>query len=298
MLAISSSSNCTVPVTIVWPVARSLWARTMYSGSRFRMSWKSVFRSAENCAMSMSVTSFRFGSCPPLNCVAPMVTKDCAMRSKFCSWMLIKNCSTLLNVTGEIRPTIPKSMKPTRPSGSTSTFPACTSAWKLGQARTLPSHTFSALIRTSSGSARGAAFLIPARSVRGAPRKRSIVRTFSPLAAGYRNGALATPMLFVSRYVWNSRMFLASLRKSTSSIMLARISDRMSTSEARVRRGLRNSRTLAEEVRNVRSTSSTSSTPGFSTFTTTSFPLPLRVAACTCAMDAVANGVGSMDSYT
>lgn len=40
-------------------------------------------------------------------------------------------------VVGEMRPTMPKSMNPTRPSGSTSRLPACTSAWKVGQPRTL-----------------------------------------------------------------------------------------------------------------------------------------------------------------
>mmetsp|Transcript_52149 Transcript_52149/g.118896 ORF Transcript_52149/g.118896 Transcript_52149/m.118896 type:complete len:221 (-) Transcript_52149:758-1420(-) len=54
-------------------------------------------------------------------------------------------------MVGGIRPTIPKSMKPTRPSSRTRRFPACTSAWKKGQATTERVQTLRASTRVCSG---------------------------------------------------------------------------------------------------------------------------------------------------
>ena len=56
--------------------------------------------------------------------VAPSVTRARAIRSKSRDCAEPSRASTAPQVTGETRPTMPKSMKPTRPSGSTSRLPA------------------------------------------------------------------------------------------------------------------------------------------------------------------------------
>ena len=52
--------------------------------------------------------------------------------------------------------------------------PACTSAWNLRQATTLPNQAFRAPIRMSSGSLTLLTALIAARSVRGTPSSLSM----------------------------------------------------------------------------------------------------------------------------
>ena len=55
--------------------------------------------------------------------VAPIVASALAMVGKSPVPVAPSSASTARQVTGEMRPTIPKSMNPTRPSGSTSRFP-------------------------------------------------------------------------------------------------------------------------------------------------------------------------------
>ena len=50
-------------------------------------------------------------------------------------------------------PTMPKSMKATRPSVSMRRFPACTSAWNHSFVRTDETHVFSATMTAASGEA-------------------------------------------------------------------------------------------------------------------------------------------------
>mmetsp|Transcript_3263 Transcript_3263/g.10721 ORF Transcript_3263/g.10721 Transcript_3263/m.10721 type:complete len:213 (+) Transcript_3263:675-1313(+) len=54
-------------------------------------------------------------------------------------------------VAAGMAPTIPKSMKATRPSVRTSRLPACTSAWNHSLVSTLLTHVFSATMSASSG---------------------------------------------------------------------------------------------------------------------------------------------------
>src|SRR6056297_1219505 len=59
---------------------------------------------------------------------------------------------TASQVSGRMRPTIPKSIKPTRPSLNTIRLPACTSAWKNSHWVRLENQVFIAVIRVRSGS--------------------------------------------------------------------------------------------------------------------------------------------------
>ena len=75
---------------------------------------------------------------------------------------------------------MPKSMNPTLPSSHTIRFPACTSAWKLSHASTLPNHTLSAFTNVASGSPLDT-FRMASRSVNATPLKYSMVITLFPL---------------------------------------------------------------------------------------------------------------------
>lgn len=84
--------------------------------------------------------------------VAFIVASAFAIVSKSLSLSARPSASTARHVAGAMRPTMPKSMNPTRPSRSASTLPACTSAWKVSQKRTEPVQVLSALMSVASGS--------------------------------------------------------------------------------------------------------------------------------------------------
>ena len=63
-----------------------------------------------------------------------------------------KNAIMPCQASGRIRPTMPKSMNPTRPSSSSIRLPACTSAWKKSHTIRLENQVFSAVIRVPAGS--------------------------------------------------------------------------------------------------------------------------------------------------
>mmetsp|Transcript_70664 Transcript_70664/g.165712 ORF Transcript_70664/g.165712 Transcript_70664/m.165712 type:complete len:259 (+) Transcript_70664:519-1295(+) len=204
--------------------------------------------------------------------------------------------STADQMFAGIRPTMPKSMKATRPSFSTNRFPAWTSAWKISQALTDRDHTFKALIKVCSG------FLLycrmPSRSVKGTPAKSSIVRTFLPEASGYVLGAAAMRSRpFRCRNFRKVSTLSNSFVKSSSSNMEVRISEIMSTKDVLARSGLRNSNVRAAMKRNPKSALRTLSTPGFCTLTATRSPV-WSTAECTCATEAEAKGSSSKDWNT
>mmetsp|Transcript_126750 Transcript_126750/g.370444 ORF Transcript_126750/g.370444 Transcript_126750/m.370444 type:complete len:309 (-) Transcript_126750:592-1518(-) len=228
--------------------------------------------------------------------VAPIAMSDRAMPRESSRARASTAPSMALQIFGGTRPTMPKSMNPTRPSSSTRRLPAWTSAWKISQPRTESAQTLSAVISVPSGFALYAR--MPSRSTSGTPSNRSMVSTRSEEASRNGFGAAATAVsLFSTRNSRKTSRFWSSLLKSSSSSMEFRISEMRSTKAERESCGLRNSSTLAAMKRKPRSACSTPRTPGFCTFTTTASP-ERSTAAWTCAMDADANGFLSNDLKT
>mmetsp|Transcript_12576 Transcript_12576/g.33790 ORF Transcript_12576/g.33790 Transcript_12576/m.33790 type:complete len:242 (-) Transcript_12576:876-1601(-) len=160
--------------------------------------------------------------------------------------------STAFQMLGGTRPTMPKSMKPTRPSLSTRRLPAWTSAWKISQFLTDSAQTFSAEIRVASGFALYPR--IPSKSVRGTPLKRSMTKTCSDDTSLKGLGAAAMDVRsFATRNSRKVSKFWSSNLKSSSPSMERRISSTRSTSEDLARAGLRKPSTRAEMYKKPRS---------------------------------------------
>mmetsp|Transcript_75774 Transcript_75774/g.234509 ORF Transcript_75774/g.234509 Transcript_75774/m.234509 type:complete len:274 (+) Transcript_75774:392-1213(+) len=240
----------------------------------------------------MSWANFSSSTVP----VAPIAMSDCAMPRSSSRARASTAPSMAFQILGGTRPTMPKSMKPTRPSFSTRRLPAWTSAWKISQPRTESAQTLSAVISVPSGFALYAR--MPSKSINGTPRNRSMVSTRSEDASRYGFGAAATAArLLSSRNPRKTSRFCSSLPKSSSSSMELRISEMRSTKDERDSCGFRYSSTLAAMRRKPRSACITPRTPGFWTFTTTSSP-ERSTAAWTCAIEADANGFRSKDLKT
>mmetsp|Transcript_22910 Transcript_22910/g.63758 ORF Transcript_22910/g.63758 Transcript_22910/m.63758 type:complete len:224 (+) Transcript_22910:339-1010(+) len=148
-----------------------------------------------------------------------------------------------------MRPTIPKSIKPTRPSSSNIKFPACTSAWKNGMVVTDLLQMLSAVMMVCmpiSGSWDTCEIVDSSNKL--TPFKNSSVMTFFVVYSKYTLGAVAAPINPSSnRKRRNSMVFLASLLKSSSSSMEARRSPVTPESEVRSHSGWMNSRMRAAE---------------------------------------------------
>mmetsp|Transcript_8613 Transcript_8613/g.18811 ORF Transcript_8613/g.18811 Transcript_8613/m.18811 type:complete len:204 (+) Transcript_8613:439-1050(+) len=189
----------------------------------------------------MSAANFRSSTFPT---VAPMEIKAAAIPCASFAASPVFKSSMAADIAGGIRPTMPKSRKPTRPSSRTKRFPACTSAWKKSHDCTDTTQTFNAATSVASGSRE---YLeIPSRSTRGTPRRRSMVSTRREDTLGNGFGAVATASRpCASRKERKVSRFSSSCPKSSSPSMEFRRSLAMSASEPRLfSSGLINSKIL------------------------------------------------------
>mmetsp|Transcript_51648 Transcript_51648/g.136426 ORF Transcript_51648/g.136426 Transcript_51648/m.136426 type:complete len:235 (+) Transcript_51648:304-1008(+) len=213
-----SSSSATSAATV--PSARG---RRRTSGERPRSRSRMPSTSWARAASSTSAS------------VAPMAMRARAIDLASLAMKPIPRASTASQIFGGTRPTMPKSMKPTRPSSSTRRLPACTSAWKNSHFCTDRAHVLSAATRVISGSS--VYCLMPSRSTKGTPRSRDMVRTFLEVNSEKGTGTVATlSSPLSSMNLRKTTRFRASSSKSSSPSIEVRRSEAMSESEPRVLR--------------------------------------------------------------
>mmetsp|Transcript_41393 Transcript_41393/g.102899 ORF Transcript_41393/g.102899 Transcript_41393/m.102899 type:complete len:405 (-) Transcript_41393:13-1227(-) len=226
--------------------------------------------------------------------VNPIPESAAAMPAMSAAEYACTKSSMALAVFLGMAPTMPKSMKATRPSLRTSRLPACTSAWNHSLVRTDEIHVLSAMMSTSSGS--GVYLRTLSRSVSGTPYSRSRVRMRFDDAERYTAGTVTTPRRSDrSRNCANCSVRVASSTKSVSSRMASRSVCTTSLSSGVTTPSSWSTRLMAYS--RSRSACSDFSTPRFCTLITTSSPVR-SVAACTCAIDAAARGVCSTREKT
>ncbi len=127
------------------------------------------------------------------------------------------------------------------------------------------------------------------------PLSRSITSTRRVTSVGCGRGTMMLRWLVSASTCAMSSMFCASSRKSSSSMTVSANSSTSAGGLASAATGIRPTSHGAIHVSAAMSSRNSWATRGRCTFTTTSSPVGSR-AACTCAMEAAAIGVGSNQS--